>query len=71
MQILAQELADSPIRVNSINPGATRTPMRASAYPNEDPQALTTPEALMPLYLYLLGADSAHINGQAYDAQPK
>lgn len=71
MQILAQELAGSTIRVNSINPGATRTQMRASAYPQEDPQTLATPDALMPLYLYLLGGDSAHVNGQAYDAQPK
>ena len=37
MQVLADELAtDSPIRSNSVNPGAVRSPMRAKAYPGED-----------------------------------
>ncbi|PCJ22143.1 MAG: YciK family oxidoreductase [Gammaproteobacteria bacterium] len=71
MQILTQELEHTAIRVNSINPGATRTKMRASAYPNEDPQSLTRPESLMPIYLYLMGRDSSHLTGQAVDAQPK
>ena len=36
-QTLADELETTPIRVNSLNPGATRTAMRAAAYPAEDP----------------------------------
>ncbi|WP_020209497.1 YciK family oxidoreductase [Gilvimarinus chinensis] len=69
MQTLADELADDEIHVNSINPGATRTQMRAAAYPAEDPSTLKTPEDLMPLYLYLIGEDSQNITGQRFNAQ--
>ncbi len=70
-QVLADELeANTAIRVNAINPGATRTQMRALAYPGEDPARLPTPEALMPAYLYLMGADSIGLSGQSLDAQP-
>lgn len=71
VQMLSDELAAiSAIRVNAINPGGTRTNMRASAYPGENPQSVKTPEELMPLYLYLLGPDSTGISGQSFDAQP-
>ncbi|SDK01912.1 NAD(P)-dependent dehydrogenase, short-chain alcohol dehydrogenase family [Ferrimonas sediminum] len=71
MQVWADELDDTRIRVNCINPGATRTKMRALAYPAENPETLKTPQELMPLYLYLMGDDSLEINGQSIDAQPK
>ncbi|SHH36605.1 YciK family oxidoreductase [Ferrimonas marina] len=70
MQTLADELAGSNVRANCINPGATRTKMRATAFPAEDPQTLRTAEDLMPLYLYLMSDDSAEVNGQSLDAQP-
>lgn len=70
MQTLADELGNvSNIRVNCINPGATRTQMRADAYPGEAPATVTAAEDLMPLYLYLMGADSQGVNGQSLDAQ--
>jgi len=70
MQVLADELDDTaPVRANSINPGATRTDMRANAYPGENPLVNPLPEEIMPVYLYLMGPDSAGINGQALDAQ--
>ncbi len=70
MQVLADELGStSNIRVNSINPGGTRTNMRATAYPGENPSTLPPPEQIMPLYLYLMGPDSKEINGQALNAQ--
>ncbi len=69
-QILAQELEKtSSIRVNVINPGATRTNMRARAYPGEDPSVNPTTEEIMPLYLYLMGPDSIGVNGQSLNAQ--
>ena len=72
MQTLADELANtSNIRVNSLNPGATNTGMRQTAYPAEDPSVNPLPEDIMPLYLYLMGQDSQGVNGQALDAQPK
>ena len=65
--LLADELeSTSSIRVNTINPGATRTAMRAAAYPAEDPATLKTPEDLMPLYLYLLGPDSQGEHGRLF-----
>lgn len=68
MQVLADELAGtSSIRVNSINPGATRTGMRAAAYPAENPATLPTPESLTPAYTYLLSSSSRHLHGQALD----
>lgn len=71
VQMLSDEIANiSHIRVNAINPGATRTNMRASAYPGEDPATVKTAEEIMPLYLYLLGPDSIGITGQSFDAQP-
>jgi NAD(P)-dependent dehydrogenase (short-subunit alcohol dehydrogenase family) len=70
MQTLADELEGvSRVRVNSINPGATRTAMRAAAYPAENPNTLKTPEEHMPLYLYLLGEDSSAVTGQCFNAQ--
>ncbi len=54
-QILADETETAGrIRVYSVNPGGTRTPMRAAAYPMEDPETVPTPEARMDLMLYLL-----------------
>lgn len=71
MQIFSSELSElSPnIRANAINPGATRTNMRASAYPEENPDTLATTEEIMPLYLYLMGKDSIGTNGQSINAQ--
>ena len=64
-KLLMEELENaSHIRVNILNPGGTRTSMRATAYPNEDPATLKAPEDLMPLYLYLMGDDSKHIKGE-------
>lgn len=69
-QVLANELEDiSNIRVNCINPGATRTRMRATAFPAEDPSTVKMPEDIMPLYLYLMGKDSEGMTGQSMDAQ--
>ena len=72
MQTLADEIDGlGSLRANSINPGATRTDMRAQAYPAEDPTKNPTPEEIMPVYLYLMGPDSEGINGQALDAQTR
>ncbi len=69
VQVLADEVRKAGrIRVNSLNPGATRTAMRAAAYPGEDPATLPQAEAHMALYLYLMGPDSRGVNGQQFDA---
>jgi NAD(P)-dependent dehydrogenase (short-subunit alcohol dehydrogenase family) len=71
-QMFADELMNtSNIRVNCINPGATRTKMRASAYPGENAASLKLPQDIMPAYLWLLGPDSRGTTGQSLDAQPR
>ncbi|ACE83877.1 oxidoreductase, short chain dehydrogenase/reductase family [Cellvibrio japonicus Ueda107] len=67
MQTLADEHEGiSRIRFNSINPGGTRTRMRAKAYPAEDPTSIKAPDALMPAYVYLLGDQSAGTSGVSF-----
>jgi NAD(P)-dependent dehydrogenase (short-subunit alcohol dehydrogenase family) len=70
MQILADELENSNIRVNSIAPCPTRTSLRAWAYPGENPLTHPLPETLMVSYLYLMGPDSLQTNGEALVAHP-
>ena len=68
-EVLAAETAGTGrVRVNSLNPGATRTAMRAAAYPDEDPGTLPTPADRMGLYLYLMGPDSRGVTGERFDA---
>nr|MBF0685164.1 SDR family NAD(P)-dependent oxidoreductase [Pseudomonas sp.] len=69
MQVLADELEGTTVRANSLNPGATRTDMRAKAYPGENPQKNPLPAEIMPVYLYLMGPDSTKDNGKAFNAQ--
>ncbi|RAT16992.1 NAD(P)-dependent oxidoreductase [Lonsdalea populi] len=71
MQVLAEEYRHRNLRVNCINPGGTRTAMRAAAFPEEDPEKLKTPADIMPLYLYLMGDDSRRKTGMSFDAQPR
>ncbi|HGJ5859562.1 MAG TPA: YciK family oxidoreductase [Arsenophonus nasoniae] len=70
MQVLSDEYKETNLRVNCINPGGTRTQMRADAFPSEDPMKLKTPQEIMPLYLYLMGEDSIKESGISFDAQP-
>lgn len=52
--LLAEELRDREIRVYALNPGATRTQMRAKAYPQEDPTTLKPPERVADYLIKLL-----------------
>ncbi|WP_280545882.1 MULTISPECIES: YciK family oxidoreductase [unclassified Halomonas] len=71
VQVLADEVEHlGTLRVNSLNPGATRTAMRKTAYPGENEMTLRTPEEIMPTYLWLMGPDSRGHNGETFDAQP-
>lgn len=52
----AQETRNiSKVRVAIVNPGATRTAMRAKAYPGEDPATVKPPEAVAQRLISLLG----------------
>lgn len=69
MQVIADEYENSALRTNAINPGATRTNMRASAFPAEEKDKLPTATEIMPLYVYLMSDDSKAVNGQTIKAQ--
>lgn len=56
----AAELHGTNIRVNVLDPGATRTRMRASAFPGEDPNSLPTPESITDWFVQLCTADAPH-----------
>ncbi len=68
-QVLAEELKGIGIRVNAVNPGATRTEMRAAAYPNEDPLTLPLPETIVPVFVYLASDASRAVSGQSLEAR--
>ena len=68
-QVLADEVKNSGIRVNAVNPAATRTEMRAAAYPDEDPLTLPQPEDLVEIFLYLASDASSAITGRSLDAR--
>ena len=53
VRVWALELADTRVHANLLSPGATRTAMRASAFPGENPASLKPPEALADLFVEL------------------
>lgn len=56
LECYAQEVGSiSKIRVAIVNPGATRTAMRARAYPGEDPASVKAPEVVAERIVSLLG----------------
>ncbi|HET7097382.1 MAG TPA: SDR family NAD(P)-dependent oxidoreductase [Casimicrobiaceae bacterium] len=71
---LATTLADecesrANLRINAIVPGPIRTPLRMQTHPGEDRSALPAPEALVPLYLHVIGAQSKAESGVCIDAR--
>lgn len=71
---LAETLADeletnTNIRINSLDPGVVRSRLRATAFPGEDPNTLTTADEIISTYLYLMGDDSIGVSGQRLFAQ--
>ena len=72
LSALATTLADewesrANLRVNAVVPGPMRTPIRMLTHPGEDRSLLAPPEALVPLYLHLLGAQSKAESGVRID----
>ncbi len=70
--IFTQETQNTTtLRFNCINPGGTRTNMRAHAFPGEDPMSLKTPEDIMAGYVCLMSDESIGVRGQVVALQPK
>lgn len=59
VQIYAEENKHTNVRANIIDPGATRTRMRAKAYPGEDTDMLKTPDSISAEFVSLAAADFA------------
>ena len=68
-QVLADELGEPGPKVNSVNPGGTRTDMRAGAYPDEDPMTLPSPEDISPVFVYLASDESIGVTGKEFNAR--
>ena len=64
---LAEEWTEG--RVYSVNPGGTRTPMRAAAVPDEDPETLPTPADIAPIFLRLAHPGCPVPSGAVLDAR--
>jgi NAD(P)-dependent dehydrogenase (short-subunit alcohol dehydrogenase family) len=66
VRVYADEVANTPVRVNMINPGPTRTGMRAKAFPGEDPASLKPPEHVVETFVRL-AEPSCTDNGKLFD----
>jgi NAD(P)-dependent dehydrogenase (short-subunit alcohol dehydrogenase family) len=64
-QSVAAEVKGAGIRVIAVNPGGTRTGMRATAYPAEDPQTLKTPAAVAEWCVALAGGQIKFVTGDS------
>jgi NAD(P)-dependent dehydrogenase (short-subunit alcohol dehydrogenase family) len=70
LTILGDEWENTPnLRVNGVVPGPMRSPLRAQTHPGDDNARLPPPEALAPLYLYLLDGQPKLESGAIIDAQ--
>lgn len=67
-KIYAKENAKSRLRVNLVNPGGTRTAMRAQAMPGENPDSVKPPEAVTETFVRLAEA-SCDLNGETLDCR--
>lgn len=66
--VYAQEIQQTKVHVNLIDPGRTRTAMRAKAYPGEDPKTLRSPDDITETFVSLACADCT-ANGEIVKAQ--
>jgi NAD(P)-dependent dehydrogenase (short-subunit alcohol dehydrogenase family) len=64
----AEEMAQTALKVNVVNPGGTRTGMRAKAFPGEDPMTLKTPDEICDIFVRLAAPGLAE-TGQVFNAQ--
>jgi len=67
VRIYIAELGESPLRINIVSPGPTRTEMRARAAPEEDPMSIKAPDAVAPLFV-ALSAPECQLQGKWIDA---
>lgn len=64
----AEETKQMKLNVNSVNPGATRTAMRAQAMPGEDPETLPTPQSVAEK-IVKLADPTLDVTGKLFDVR--
>ena len=69
-RIYAEETEKTNIRVNLVNPGPTRTGMRAAAMPGEDVETVKTPESIAHVFVDLASATCTK-HGEMIVAEPE
>ncbi len=69
-RIYAEETEKTPVRVNLVNPGATRTAMRAHAMPGEDPETLKSADSIAHIFVDLAEA-TCQRHGELITAEPE
>lgn len=62
-KVYAEEVANSSMRVNIVDPGSVRTKMRAIAAPGEDPDTLPHPDELVGMFVDLASPECSR-NGE-------
>src|SRR5262249_42594433 len=67
VRIYIAENGGSPVRVNIVSPGPTRTEMRARAAPEEDPMSIKAPDRIAGLFVRLASPECT-LQGQWIDA---
>ncbi|AZU59956.1 SDR family NAD(P)-dependent oxidoreductase [Neobacillus mesonae] len=67
-QTWADELSETNVRVNMVDPGEMDTDMHRLAVPDCDYQ-LAKPEEVVDIFLYLASDQSSEINGKRFSAQ--
>jgi NAD(P)-dependent dehydrogenase (short-subunit alcohol dehydrogenase family) len=68
-QVLAEEIGPQGLACVAVNPGATRTGMRAAAYPDEDPMTLPSAEDIAEAFLRIAALEPSEVNGKSIDAR--
>jgi NAD(P)-dependent dehydrogenase (short-subunit alcohol dehydrogenase family) len=66
-KVLAVE--EPELRVWAVDPGDMRTDMHQAAFPGEDISDRPTPDATLPFWAWLFGADPMGVTGQRFQAQ--
>ncbi|MBV9299808.1 MAG: SDR family oxidoreductase [Verrucomicrobia bacterium] len=68
-QTWAAELAETPVRVNWVDPGNMNTAMHREAEPNQDPAAWEDPVAVTDIFIFLASEAGRHVRGKRLEAQ--
>ena len=70
-KLAAEENGNHGINIVSVNPGRMRTKMRATAYPEEDPNTVKTPEETATFFVDLVAGEIPFTTGELLQVDQK